>query len=178
VVLLGRSNVGKSSLLNALLGVKGLARVSGRPGRTQAVHFYAVNEGWFLVDLPGYGYAAVPEAVRRSWAPMIEGYLERNRERIVLAVLVVDGRHPPSELDHVARAGLAARGVSHVVAATKADRMGQAERARQERTIAAELAGTPVLWVSGRTAAGLSRLWARFDAALAAASPSGARAGA
>jgi GTP-binding protein len=178
VVLLGRSNVGKSLLLNALLGARGLARVSSRPGRTQAVQFYCVNERWYLVDLPGYGYAEVPEALRRSWAPMVEGYLERNRERIALALLVVDGRHPPSDLDRTARAGLEARGVGHVVAATKADRMGAAERARQARRLEAEFSGVPVLWVSGRTELGLRGLWACLDAALAGGSRAGPRVGA
>ena len=94
VVFLGRSNVGKSSLINKLLGVKGLAKTSARPGRTQTVNFYRVNESWFIVDLPGYGYAKVPEAIRRTWAPMVEGFLVRSRESIALGIIVVDARRP------------------------------------------------------------------------------------
>src|SRR5262245_66136744 len=98
VVFLGRSNVGKSTLINRLLGSPGLARTSSTPGRTQTVNFYSVNRAHYFVDLPGYGYAKAPRSVREQWGPMVEGFLERRREDIALAIVLVDERHEPSDL--------------------------------------------------------------------------------
>ncbi len=92
VVFLGRSNVGKSSLINGLLGVKGLARTSSTPGRTQTVNFYSVNRTHYFVDLPGYGYARAPKSVREQWGPMVESFLERRRTTLALAIVLVDAR--------------------------------------------------------------------------------------
>jgi transcription termination factor Rho len=99
IVFLGRSNVGKSSLINILLGAKKLARTSSTPGRTQSVNFYRINDTYWFVDLPGYGFAKVPLEVREAWGPMIEGFLQRRRDDIALAVLLVDARHDPTGLD-------------------------------------------------------------------------------
>lgn len=166
VVFLGRSNVGKSSLINRLLGQRGMAKTSSRPGRTQSVNFYRVNDAVWFVDLPGYGYAKVPEAVRRSWGPMVEGFLERRAKRIALALLVVDARHPPSELDRTMRDWLAARKVPYVVAATKADKLSGNGRARARKTIRAALGdgplGPPVL-VSSDNGMGIKELWRPLD---------------
>src|SRR5262245_21762287 len=92
VVFLGRSNVGKSSLINRLLDAPGLARTSSTPGRTQTVNFYRVNGRHYFVDLPGYGYARAPAEVRRTWGGMIEGFLSRRRDAIATAVVLVDAR--------------------------------------------------------------------------------------
>ena len=169
VVFLGRSNVGKSSLINRLVGRKGLARTSAVPGRTQSVNFYRINETWNFVDLPGYGYARVPEAVRRKWRPMIEGYLERRARRIALALLVLDARHAPSELDHTMRDWLVARHVAHLVVATKADKLsGNArERSRAElvRSIGGSSEAEPILF-SATTGLGLREVWRWVDRAL------------
>ena len=169
VVFLGRSNVGKSSLINRLLGVKGLARTSSRPGRTQTVNFYRVNESCWFIDLPGYGYAKVPEAVRRSWAPMVESFLERRAERIALALLIIDARHESSELDRVMRDWLEARKLSYVVAATKSDKLSGNQRALAERRLRDEFAGRhgagPVL-VSATTGTGVREIWRHLDQAL------------
>ena len=164
VVFLGRSNVGKSSLINRLLGTKGLARTSSRPGRTQSVNFYRVNEACWFVDLPGYGWARVPEAVRRAWKPMVEGYLERRRERIALALLVVDARHEARELDLTMHEWLESNEVPCVVAATKSDKLTTSARARSERAIR-EGFGSAVL-VSAQSGLGVRELWRRLDAAL------------
>jgi GTP-binding protein len=169
VVFLGRSNVGTSSLINRLLGVRGLARTSSQPGRTQSVNFYRINERFNFVDLPGYGYARVPEEVRRSWGPMVEGFLERRRERIALALLVVDARHEPRELDRTMRDWLEAKQIPFLVAATKADKLSGNGRARAERSVNRGLGGSavgrPVL-VSAQTGLGTRAIWSHLDRAL------------
>jgi GTP-binding protein len=172
VVFLGRSNVGKSSLINRMLGVKGLARTSSQPGRTQSINFYRVNEACFFVDLPGYGYAKVPEAVRQAWKPMIEGFLEHRGERIAAAVLVVDARREPTDLDRVMQEWLKAREIPYLVVATKADTLSGNGRARAERSLAqafdgAVLSDRPLI-ISARTGLGVRDLWKSLDPALAA----------
>ncbi len=169
MVFLGRSNVGKSSLINAMLGTRKLARTSSTPGRTQSVNFYRVNESFRLVDLPGYGYARVPESVRKTWRPMIEGALERRRERIVLAIHVVDARHEPTRLDQVMQAWLKAKEIPNIVAATKADKLSGNARATAARGLAARFANgplTPPLLVSSQTALGIKQLWKLADQVL------------
>jgi len=170
-VFLGRSNVGKSSLINRLLGVRKLARTSSTPGRTQSVNFYRVNEALNFVDLPGYGYARVPESVRQSWGPMVEGFLERRRERIALATLVVDARHEPTRLDRTMKDWLEAKGIPYLVAATKADKLSGNGRARAARAMRQGLEGQavagPVL-VSSETGFGVKEIWKILDRVLAA----------
>ena len=168
-MFLGRSNVGKSSLINRLLGQKGLARTSALPGRTQSVNFYRINEAWNFVDLPGYGYARVPESVRRKWRPMIEGYLERRARRIALALMVLDARHAPSELDHTMRDWLEARGVGYLVVATKADKLSGNARERSRAELASSIGGSPVaepILFSATTGLGLREVWRWVDQAL------------
>jgi GTP-binding protein len=125
VALLGRSNVGKSSLLNSVGGSKRLARISRSPGRTQAIHFYRSDQ-LIIVDLPGYGYAKVPESVRRSWGRLIEGYLEK-RESLAGGLLILDSRHEPNELDRIMHDWLVRRSVSFLAVATKADKLKRGE---------------------------------------------------
>jgi len=169
VVFLGRSNVGKSSLINRLLGARGLARTSSQPGRTQSVNFYRVNERFHFVDLPGYGYARAPAAVREAWGPLVESFLERRRARIALALLVVDARHEPGELDRTMRDWLEAKRIPYVVAATKADKLSGNGRARAARAVSRTLGGSalgdPVL-VSARTGLGARAIWRYLDRAL------------
>lgn len=178
VVFLGRSNVGKSALINALLGASGLARTSNTPGRTQAVHFYRVNDGFHFVDLPGYGYAAAPEAVRRAWKPMVEGFLGRWSARIAMAVLVLDARHEPAQLDGVMRDWLEAGGIPYLVVGTKSDKLSGNGRVLAERVLRSWTEGSrglgPIL-VSSETAAGIRGTWNHLDRALKAAGGSGSR---
>jgi GTP-binding protein len=173
VVFLGRSNVGKSSMINRLLGTKGLARTSSTPGRTQSVNFYRVNDRFWFVDLPGYGYAKVPEAVRRAWRPMIEGYLERHADRIAVAVVVADARHEPTDLDRLMRDWLHDRGIRHLVAATKADKLSGNARSRAQAELGRGFPDSPLspapLLVSAETGRGIRELWKVLDAALDAA---------
>ncbi len=173
VVFLGRSNVGKSSLINRLLGTRNLARTSSQPGRTQSVNFYRINDALYFVDLPGYGYARVPESVRRNWGPMVEAFLERRRERIVMGVLVVDARREPGLLDRTMRDWLAYQRIPYLIAATKADKLSGNKRVVALRTITEGLGaspdtGAPVL-VSSSTGLGIRAVWRHLDAALAGA---------
>lgn len=170
VVFLGRSNVGKSSLINRLLGTKGLARTSSQPGRTQSINFYRINDEFFFVDLPGYGYAKVPESVRRAWGPMVEGFLEHRRERIAAALLVVDARREPTELDRVMKEWLEVREIPYLVVATKTDTLSGNGRVRAERALmkaygSAQLAERPIM-TSAKTGLGVRDIWKLLDSEL------------
>jgi len=168
VVFLGRSNVGKSSLINRLLGSRNLARTSSQPGRTQSINFYRVNDALFFVDLPGYGWAKVPETVRRSWQPMVEACLRRRRERLALALLVVDSRREATDLDRMMREWLENEEIPYVVAATKSDKLNASGRARSERALAEGFgdAKGDVVLTSVRSGIGIRELWRRLDTAL------------
>jgi GTP-binding protein len=122
IAFMGRSNVGKSSLINSLLGVRGLARTSSTPGRTQLINFFLINEAFYFVDLPGYGYARVPSDVKKLWGPMIEKYLA-TRPNLVLSILITDSRHEPTKLDLLMREWLQERGLPFIIIATKADKL-------------------------------------------------------
>jgi len=170
IAFLGRSNVGKSSLINRLLDTRGLARTSSQPGRTQSVNFYRVNDRFYFVDLPGYGYARVPETVRRAWKPLVDGYLERHRERVALGLLVVDARREPTELDGMMIDWLAERSIGFVVAATKADKLSGNERAKAKARLTAAwgaAAAAPPVLVSSRDGRGMKELWGHLDRVLA-----------
>jgi GTP-binding protein len=130
VAVVGRSNVGKSSLLNRLIEVQGLARTSKTPGRTQLIHFFATRSGFTLVDLPGYGFAKVPEAVRREWKPMIEDYL-KSRKNLVLVLALVDARHDPSAEDRSLRQWLGDLNIPFLIVATKADKLSHNELSKK-----------------------------------------------
>ncbi len=137
--MVGRSNVGKSSLINALLNRKGIARVSQTPGKTQAIQFYLVNEKFYLVDLPGYGYAKVPKSVVSTWGELIRSYLETSTD-LRLIFLLMDARRLPGEHDipmfEWARS-LPATDV--MVVLTKSDKLSNNELAESRRAIAREL---------------------------------------
>jgi len=155
IAIAGRSNVGKSSLLNSLLGRRGLARTSATPGRTRQLNFFVVNERFALVDLPGYGFAVGPERERLGWGPLVETYL-RGRPTLRGVVLIVDVRRgleseEPQVLDFVAAAGLPA-----VVVATKLDKLSRS----QARGALERLGGSPaVIGFSARTGEGREALW-------------------
>lgn len=123
----GRSNVGKSSLLNVLLRRRKLALTSARPGKTQTLNFFNVDDVCYFVDLPGYGYAKAPLRVRRAWEPMIEGYLRRTRE-LKGVIQLLDSRHPPSRLDGRMLALLREAGLPTLFVLTKVDKLGSAAR--------------------------------------------------
>lgn len=160
VAFLGRSNVGKSSLLNALAGRRGLARVSAQPGRTQTVNFFRVGNEMYLADLPGYGYARVPEKVRAGWEAIVTSYLE-GRAPLALCLFLLDARHEPSEGDLTLRRWLDHFGLPYVVAATKSDKLGRAELARRLRALREGIgrAAREVIAVSAVDGTGIDALW-------------------
>lgn len=159
VAFAGRSNVGKSSLINALVGQKGLARTSQTPGKTRLIHFYQVDRVFVLVDLPGYGYARVPESVRKAWRPMVERYLEKRKELKLVAILV-DIRRTPAEMDLQLKGWLQARGIPFLTVATKLDKLSRAQAVQNLREIARkmDLAPEKVLGFSAVTGEGKREL--------------------
>jgi GTP-binding protein len=172
VVFLGRSNVGKSSLINGLLGVKALARTSSTPGRTQTVNFYSVNREHYFVDLPGYGYARAPKSVRDAWGPMVEDFLGRHRDTVALAIVLVDSRHEPSMLDRTMLTWLVDRDIPRLVVGVKADKLSGNDRTKAEgalkRAFPTGGGGVAPFLVSAFTGLGIKELWRHVDAALAA----------
>ncbi len=134
----GRSNVGKSSLLNRLVRRKAFARVSNTPGRTRELNFFKVNDQFILVDLPGYGYARIAKEKRAGWQPLIEGFLQHS-PNLRGVVQLLDARHDPTEEDHQMFAMLADIGVPVIVVATKIDKLGKLEQATRVRALATQL---------------------------------------
>src|SRR3954447_16705404 len=124
VAFLGRSNVGKSSLINSLLLRKGLARTSNTPGRTQSINFFLINDRFYFADLPGYGYAKVSKSMRADWGKMAEEYLAERHE-LVLSIQLVDSRHEPTKLDIQLNEWLTYHSKPHLVVATKADKLSK-----------------------------------------------------
>lgn len=163
IAFLGRSNVGKSSLLNSLLQRKGLARTSNTPGRTQSINFFLVNAtdssgGFYFVDLPGYGFAKVSKSMRASWGKMAEEYLA-DRDELALCIQLVDSRHKPSTLDLQLHEWLLFNQKKHVVVATKSDKLSSNELVRQMRIIEGEMAASKVIPYSSQTGKGRDTLW-------------------
>ena len=134
IAFAGRSNVGKSSLLNLLTGRRKLARVSGSPGKTRTINFYIINDAFRIVDLPGYGYAKVAKSVSAGWGEMMERYLQ-NRENLVKVVQLVDIRHAPSKQDVEMYEYLRHYGLDGLVVATKADKISRNQMAKQMKLI-------------------------------------------
>ncbi|WP_333870145.1 ribosome biogenesis GTP-binding protein YihA/YsxC [Desulforamulus putei] len=142
VAFVGRSNVGKSSLINRLVNRKGLARTSSTPGRTQLINFFKINDQFVMVDLPGYGYARVPDEVRAKWGKMIEGYL-KNRESLKGVFLLLDCRHTPTSQDKQMYGWLLHYRLPTVVVATKIDKLSNNQWARQQAVIKKSLPLAP-----------------------------------
>lgn len=146
IALVGRSNVGKSSFINALFNVKNLARVAATPGKTREINFYNLNDRLYLVDLPGYGYAKVSKAKKAAWDEMIATYLQ-SREQLKLILMLVDIRHTPTEQDALMHQWLRQWGGSNLLVATKADKIGRGQIRDRLQDIRATLQmdGTEIL---------------------------------
>lgn len=161
IAVVGRSNVGKSSLINALLRRKNLAQTSSTPGKTQLLNFYGVNNRLVLVDFPGYGYARVPEGIKRRWPAMVEHYLH-HRPVVVGAVHIVDIRHPPSAGDKLLQQWLAHYRIQRLVVATKADKVSRGSWQAQLTIIRQHLGlgdAIPILPFSAKSGEGVQHLW-------------------
>ena len=157
IAFLGRSNVGKSSLINALVGQKRLAFTSNRPGCTQAINFYRVGGSRHFVDLPGYGYARVTEEIRLEWKKLIESYL-LERKALELSLLILDSRRGWMERDLDLKRWLEVHCKPYLVVATKMDKLNQSERQRSLASLSKD-AGVPVLSCSATTGRGMREIW-------------------
>lgn len=169
IAFAGRSNVGKSSLINVLVNRKGLVRTSSTPGRTQLINFFRVNGNLMLVDLPGYGFAKVPLAVKREWGPMVETYLS-TRPNLGCVVLIVDVRRVPTEEDQLMLQWLRAYNIPALVVVTKCDKVSKNERARQVAVITRTLglSRDEMAFFSALSKEGRDEVWGRIEAILAA----------
>ncbi len=156
IAFLGRSNVGKSSLLNALLGTKGLAFTSSTPGRTQTINFYRVEGKQYFVDLPGYGYARVPKGMTGEWKKLVESYLQ-DRPTLALAFLILDARRGWMEKDLELKEWLDYQQLQYLVVVTKMDKLNQAEQRRGLKEIE-EIVSEPLPF-SARTGRGVREIW-------------------
>ena len=143
IAFAGKSNVGKSSLINALLNRKNLARTSSQPGKTQTINFYNINEALYFVDLPGYGYAAVSREIKAKWGKMIEKYLKMS-EKLVMVFLLVDIRHDPSENDKLMYDWIVSNGYEPVIIATKLDKIKRSELDKKLKAIRIKLGGNDI----------------------------------
>lgn len=172
IALSGRSNVGKSSLLNSMLGRRRLAKVSDTPGKTQLLNYFLINDRFHLVDLPGYGYAKAPEALRDQWRTMMQGYL-RTRKQLVGMIQLVDSRHEPSREDREMVKWLMIEQLPFCLVASKIDKLGKTRRPPAIRMIRDEL-GVPATQVvvpySSETGEGRDQLLAWIDQTIVAAS--------
>ena len=164
VAIVGRSNVGKSSLLNAVAGVAGLARTSKTPGRTRLLNCFVTDRGTTVLDLPGYGYAKVSASERAQWRVRLGTYL-REREALVMTIVLVDGEVGPTALDVQLLEWMREFSVPFTVVATKHDKVRSSKRVRRRRELAAGvgLDESEVLWVSAVTGVNIDRLRARID---------------
>lgn len=156
VAFAGRSNVGKSSAINRLVGRKGLARTSSTPGRTQQLNFFAIDDKLVLVDLPGYGYAKVSQAARAAWRPLVESYLG-TRGALAGVVLIVDVRRGLEEEEHQMLDFLAALGTPVLLIATKIDKLNRSGQAKALKALAAS--ALPIVPFSAITGEGVPAVW-------------------
>ena len=161
VAFVGRSNVGKSSMINTLLNRKGLARVGAEPGKTRVINFFNVDNKLYFVDLPGYGYANVSKKEQQNWKIMIETYLH-TRKQLELIIMIVDVRHLPTENDKIMHLWLRESNIPYIIAATKTDKISKSQVNRNINDIKKALEinnEIPVIPVSSKTKQGKDELW-------------------
>ena len=161
IAFAGKSNVGKSSLINALMNRKSLARISATPGKTQTINFYNINREIYLVDLPGYGYAKVSEKEKEAWGKMIERYLHKST-MLKAVFLLIDIRHDPSKNDKMMYDWILHQGYEPVIIATKLDQLEKSQVAKQLKAIRTGLglvSGTTVIPFSAKTKQGRDEIW-------------------
>lgn len=165
IAFAGKSNVGKSSLINALMNRKSLARTSAQPGKTQTINFYNINDAMYLVDLPGYGYAKVSQEEKEKWGKMIENYLHKSRQ-LKAVFLLIDIRHEPSANDKIMYDWITYQGYEPVIIATKADKISRSQVAKQLQVIQNKLKlspGTKIYPFSAQTKQGREDIWEAME---------------
>ncbi len=165
IAFAGKSNVGKSSLINGLMNRKSLARTSSQPGKTQTINYYNVNGELYFVDLPGYGYATANEAVKAQWGKLIEDYLHQSK-KILAVFLLIDIRHAPSENDRIMYDWILERGYKPIIIATKLDKIKRSQIAKQTKLICDTLQveeGTQVLPYSALNKQGREEIYDLID---------------
>ncbi len=158
IAFLGRSNVGKSSLINSLLATRGLARTSSTPGRTQSLNFFLISERFWFVDLPGFGYAKVPKNIKSTWGEMATSYLAK-RSQLVLSIQIVDSRHEPTKLDLQLHEWLQHNDKPLLTVATKSDKLSNNELRKNLERIARALNDDSVVAYSAKTGRGRDEIW-------------------
>ena len=160
IAFAGRSNVGKSSLINVLVNRKRLVKTSSTPGRTQLVNFFNINDYVTFVDLPGYGYARVPAAVKKKWGPMIETYLS-GRDTLKCVVVILDIRRTPREDEHNLLAWLGHYSIARILVLTKADKLSKTKQNKQRAIVADALGveGRDLIMFSAKTRKGRENVW-------------------
>ena len=169
VAFSGKSNVGKSSLINGLMNRKAYARVSQQPGKTQTINYYNVNDEIYIVDLPGYGFANVSQAVKAKWGKMIENYLRKSRQ-LRMVFLLVDIRHEPSANDKMMYEWMVYQGFHPIIIATKADKIKRSQLQKQLKVIRLGLnteKGAILIPFSAETKQGREEIWDLVDQILA-----------
>lgn len=161
VAFAGKSNVGKSSLINSLVNRKALARTSSQPGKTQTINFYNVNETMYLVDLPGYGYAKVPQSEKEKWGKLIERYLHGSQQ-LRAVFLLIDIRHEPGANDKIMYEWICHNGYEPIIIATKLDKIKRSQIQKQAKLIREGLKvrpGTQIIPFSSETKQGVAEVW-------------------
>ncbi len=169
IAFAGKSNVGKSSLINALMNRKSLARTSAQPGKTQTINFYNVNDAFYLVDLPGYGYAKVSEEVKAKWGKMVERYLKRSKQ-LRAVFLLVDIRHAPSANDRLMYDWINSQGYQPIIIATKMDKLNRSQIPAAVKAVREGLnakTGTTVIPFSSLSKQGREEIYEEMDRLLA-----------
>lgn len=165
VAFAGKSNVGKSSLINALMNRKSLARTSSQPGKTQTINFYNINDAMYLVDLPGYGYAKASEEVRAKWGKMVEHYLHKS-QKLRAVFLLIDIRHEPSANDRMMYEWMTHQGYAPIVIATKLDKIKRSQIQKNIKIIREALQmekETAIIPFSAETKQGRDEIWQCID---------------
>ena len=165
VAFAGKSNVGKSSLINALMNRKALARTSAQPGKTQTINFYNINDAMYLVDLPGYGYAKASEEVKAKWGKMIENYLHTSKQ-LKAVFLLIDIRHDPSANDRMMYDWMVYQGFTPIIIATKLDKIKRSQIQKNVKAIREGLnvqPGTTIIPFSAETKQGRDEIWKLID---------------
>lgn len=168
IAFAGKSNVGKSSLINGLMNRKSYARTSSQPGKTQTINFYNINDILYFVDLPGYGYAKVSEELKAKWGKMIEKYLKTSKQ-LKLVFLLIDIRHEPSANDKIMYDWIVHQGYEPVIIATKLDKINRSQKDKQLKLIRNGLGAksdTRILPFSALSKQGLEEIWACMEEAL------------